>query len=145
MLFRREKPASQPEKCGTDSPILEHYERQRLGERSRIHLRIDGDGSGILLVNASRVMHLNPTAAFMAKLALREVKRNRRRAARKVPHLKHQARTTTRNRDNRPAAPGRSLPVHDLTGDALQRASFCTLPYGPCADLPLQQRLHALL
>ncbi|NLG73703.1 MAG: radical SAM protein [Chloroflexi bacterium] len=37
---------------------------------SRIHLRLDADGSGVLLVNASRVMHLNPTAALMAYLAL---------------------------------------------------------------------------
>jgi hypothetical protein len=59
MSFWRNKPASQPEKRSASSPTLEHYERRRLGERSRIHLRIDGDGSGILLVNASRVMHLN--------------------------------------------------------------------------------------
>lgn len=51
-------------------PGLYHYDRQRLGERSRIHLRVDPDGSGLLLVNASRVMHLNPTAACMARLAL---------------------------------------------------------------------------
>ncbi|MBN1147210.1 MAG: PqqD family peptide modification chaperone [Anaerolineales bacterium] len=49
---------------------LYHYERQGLGERSRVHLRVDPDGRGLLLVNASRVMHLNPTAAFMARLAL---------------------------------------------------------------------------
>jgi len=43
---------------------------ERAGERSRVHLRVDADSSGLLLVNASRVMHLNPTAAFMARLAL---------------------------------------------------------------------------
>jgi radical SAM protein with 4Fe4S-binding SPASM domain len=52
---------------------LYHFERQRLGERSRVHLRVDPDGSGLLLVNASRVMHLNPTAAFMARLALEQI------------------------------------------------------------------------
>lgn len=51
---------------------LFHYTYQDSGERSRIHLRIDKDGSGILLVNANRVMHLNPTAAYMARLALEE-------------------------------------------------------------------------
>lgn len=51
-------------------PELHHYERRGEGERSRLHLRIDADGSGQLLVNASRVVHLNPTAAFMARLAL---------------------------------------------------------------------------
>jgi len=49
-----------------------HYERQSLGERSRVHLRLDPDGSGLLLVNANRIMHLNPTAALMARLALEE-------------------------------------------------------------------------
>ena len=51
---------------------LRRYTRQTTGERASIHLRTDSDGSGLLLVNASRVMHLNPTAAFMARLALDE-------------------------------------------------------------------------
>jgi radical SAM protein with 4Fe4S-binding SPASM domain len=58
-------------------PGLYHFERQGDNERSRIHLRIDPDRSGkgchgILLVNASRVMHLNPTAAMMAYLVLNQ-------------------------------------------------------------------------
>lgn len=53
-------------------PQLYHYERRAPGERARLHLRLDADGSGQLLVNASRVMHLNPTAALMARLALDE-------------------------------------------------------------------------
>jgi len=39
-------------------------------EKSRIHLRIDPDGHGTLIVNASSVMHLNPTATYMAWLIL---------------------------------------------------------------------------
>jgi pyruvate-formate lyase-activating enzyme len=35
-------------------------------EHYRLHLRLDADGSGILIVNASTVAHLNPTAAEMA-------------------------------------------------------------------------------
>jgi len=54
------------------SPGLFHYERKSIGERSRVHLRIDPDGSGLLMVNASRVMHLNPTAAYMSYMALEE-------------------------------------------------------------------------
>jgi radical SAM protein with 4Fe4S-binding SPASM domain len=53
-------------------PQLLHYERRAPGERARLHLRIDADRSGQLLVNASRVVHLNPTAAYMARLALDE-------------------------------------------------------------------------
>ena len=54
-------------------PGLYHYQRQQAGERSRIHLRIDPDQHGLLLVNASRVLHLNPTAAYMAYLALEDM------------------------------------------------------------------------
>ncbi len=51
-------------------PGLYHFDYQEQGERARVHLRIDPDGSGLLLVNASRVMHLNPTASYMASLIL---------------------------------------------------------------------------
>jgi radical SAM protein with 4Fe4S-binding SPASM domain len=49
-----------------------HYTRENEHEKSRFHLRIDPDGTGTLIVNASRVMHLNPTAALMAYLILEE-------------------------------------------------------------------------
>ncbi|HLO27876.1 MAG TPA: PqqD family peptide modification chaperone [Anaerolineales bacterium] len=51
---------------------LYHYARANEYEKSRIHLRIDPDGTGTLIVNANRIMHLNPTAAFMAWLILEE-------------------------------------------------------------------------
>jgi hypothetical protein len=54
----------------TPAPGLYHFVREKGLEKSRIHLRIDPDGSGTLIVNASSVMHLNPTAAFMAWLIL---------------------------------------------------------------------------
>ena len=49
---------------------LYHYIRENEHEKSRIHLRIDPDGTGTLIVNANSVMHLNPTAGFMAWLIL---------------------------------------------------------------------------
>lgn len=49
---------------------LHHYVLESPGEKSRVHLRLDPDGHGTLIVNASRVMHLNPTAALMAWLFL---------------------------------------------------------------------------
>jgi radical SAM protein with 4Fe4S-binding SPASM domain len=49
---------------------LYHYVREDEHEKSRIHLRIDPDDTGTLIVNASTVMHLNPTAALMAYLIL---------------------------------------------------------------------------
>jgi radical SAM protein with 4Fe4S-binding SPASM domain len=51
-------------------PGLHHYTRQTEHEKSRIHLRLDPDGSGTLIVNANNIMHLNPTAALMAWMIL---------------------------------------------------------------------------
>lgn len=51
-------------------PGLYTYQRETASEKVRIHLRIDPDGQGLLLVNASRVYHLNPSAATMAYLAM---------------------------------------------------------------------------
>jgi len=55
---------------------LHHYLRERPEERSRIHLRVDPDGHGTLIINANQVMHLNPTAALMTYLALEEIPKN---------------------------------------------------------------------
>ena len=52
---------------------LYHYRREDQDEKSRIHLRLDPDGHGTLIVNASRVLHLNPTAALMAYFALEDI------------------------------------------------------------------------
>lgn len=54
-------------------PGLHHYEVEHPGEKARIHLRVDEDGSGVLLVNANRVLHLNPTAVLMAYLSLQKM------------------------------------------------------------------------
>ncbi|MCL4561062.1 MAG: radical SAM protein [Chloroflexi bacterium] len=60
---------------GEDYPPLGIYPYRREGpdEKTRIHLRVDPDGRGLIMVNASHVYHLNPTAATMAYLALQEV------------------------------------------------------------------------
>jgi radical SAM protein with 4Fe4S-binding SPASM domain len=50
---------------------LFHFDFQENGERSRVHLRIDPDGSGLLIINANRILHLNPTASLMAYLILK--------------------------------------------------------------------------
>jgi radical SAM protein with 4Fe4S-binding SPASM domain len=55
---------------------LYHYTRETADEKSRIHLRVDPDGTGTLIVNASSVMHLNPTATFMAWMILEEKQEN---------------------------------------------------------------------
>ena len=54
-------------------PGVYHFKRQQEGEKTRLHLRIDADGKGFLLVNASRIYHLNPTAVVMAYFVLSEI------------------------------------------------------------------------
>ena len=66
----RLKPAARPVSVETG---VYHFAREQDGEKSRIHLRVDADGSGLLIVNASRVFHLNPTAIFMASLVLKNI------------------------------------------------------------------------
>ncbi|MCC6698288.1 MAG: radical SAM protein [Candidatus Hydrogenedentes bacterium] len=51
-------------------PGLYHYHRELAGHYMRLHLRIDPDRSALLSVNASGVLHLNATAAELAKSIL---------------------------------------------------------------------------
>ena len=51
-------------------PGLYHFQRKSGLEKSRLHLRIDPDGSGLLIINANRMVQLNATAATMAYLHL---------------------------------------------------------------------------
>ena len=50
-----------------------HFLREDEHEKSRIHLRFDPDGRGVLIINANRIFHLNPTAALMAYFSLAQV------------------------------------------------------------------------
>ena len=63
-IFQRKPRASAPQ------PGVYHYRRETGGEKSRIHLRLDPDGHGTLIVNANRILHLNPTAGLMAYFVL---------------------------------------------------------------------------
>jgi len=57
-------------------PGLHHFSLEDDGYRTRVHLRIDPDGHGTLLINANRVVHFNPTAALMAYLVLKNTTEN---------------------------------------------------------------------
>ncbi|MBN1178785.1 MAG: radical SAM protein [Anaerolineae bacterium] len=55
-------------------PGLHAYQRSDgAGARVRVHLRVEPDGRGLLVINASRVLHLNQTAAEYARLVLEGV------------------------------------------------------------------------
>lgn len=43
-----------------------HYRLEEEDSKARLHLRIDPDRHGLLIINANRVIHLNPSAAMMA-------------------------------------------------------------------------------
>lgn len=55
-------------------PGLHAYERRDgAGSRVRLHLRVEPDGRGLLVINAARVLHLNQTAVEYARLILEGV------------------------------------------------------------------------
>ena len=47
-----------------------HFLRQTDQSKTRLHLRVEPDGKGLLLINAARALHLNPTATEMAFYSL---------------------------------------------------------------------------
>ncbi len=53
-----------------DAARLFVYRAEPAGGSRRIHLRIEPDGSGVLLIDVTDVIHLNATAAWLAKRAL---------------------------------------------------------------------------
>lgn len=61
-------------------PGLYTYRFSPNGGQHRIHLRIEQDGSGVLFIDVNDVIHLNATAAEMAKMALDGITPDRARA-----------------------------------------------------------------
>jgi len=52
------------------APGLYHYRRELAGREMRLHLRVDPDRRGVLVVDASGILHLNPTATELMKHVL---------------------------------------------------------------------------
>ena len=60
---------------GESKPLawgIYHYLRESGDSKKRIHLRVETDGSGVMIINASRMYHFNPSAALMARMLLDE-------------------------------------------------------------------------
>ena len=57
---------------GLPQPGIYHYYLEEQENKTRVHLRIDPDESGLLIINANRVVHLNPSAALMTYFHLEE-------------------------------------------------------------------------
>ena len=63
------------ESSGSYEPLawgIYHYLRQSGESKKRIHLRLENDGSAVMIINASRMYHFNPSAALMARMLLDE-------------------------------------------------------------------------
>src|ERR1700690_2465374 len=100
-------------------PGLYHYRFDAEHEKSRAHLRLDADGTGTLIVNANRIMHLNPTAALMAHLVLENVEeKNAIKTIQKKYRVNvSQARddlSSFRNQLSELIRPDGACPIHDL-------------------------------
>jgi len=125
---------------------LYHYTRENENEKSRIHLRIDPDGTGTLIVNANRVMHLNPTAAFMAWLTLEEKTKDERVRALTSRYLvsKRQAETDLSAflfQFEELLRPDGACPIHELDLESIM--PFSTRPSAPYRmDLALTYRCN---
>lgn len=127
-------------------PGLYHYQQNGFGGKSRIHLRIDQDGSGLLFVNANRIMNLNQTAAFMAYLALEKYTIDK--AIRAIT-LKYNVSADIAKEDfriisekiNELSRPDGACPIHDLDLEII--TPFSTKPSAPYRmDLALTYRCN---
>jgi radical SAM protein with 4Fe4S-binding SPASM domain len=125
---------------------LYHYVRENEQEKARVHLRIDPDGRGTLIVNASSVMHLNPTAAYMSWLVLEEKTEPQGVAAitSRYSVSKSQARSdllSIRQQLDELVRPDGACPIHDLELEALM--PFSARPSAPYRmDLALTYRCN---
>ncbi len=139
-LFNRKSKIENPK------PGVFHYRRENLDEKSRIHLRLDPDGHGTLIVNANRILHLNPTAALMAYYILEGTPNQEAvRLFRQKYHVGGtQARSdlkTIRGQLEELVRPDGACPIHDLGLDISM--PFSALPTAPYRmDLALTYRCN---
>ena len=127
-------------------PGVYHYRRENPDEKSRIHLRLDPDGHGTLIVNANRILHLNPTAALMAYFILEETpEREGVRLIRQKYHVgAAQARAdleTIRSQLEELVRPDGACPIHELGLETVM--PFSARPTAPYRlDLALTYRCN---
>lgn len=130
------------------TPGVYHFIRENGDEKSRLHLRLESDGSGLLLVNASRAYHFNPTAAIMAYMLLQEIPPNQ--ILRTIQHSYHVSRSQAKQdwekfkqQFDEIVRPDGACPVCEL--DLETTAPFSTRPSAPYRmDLALTYRCNNL-
>jgi len=125
---------------------LYHYRREGPDEKNRVHLRIDPDGHGTLIVNANRILHLNPTAALMAYYLLEQT--SEREAVRLIRQKYHVSATqaredlgTIRSQLDELVRPDGACPIHELGLETVM--PFSARPTAPYRlDLALTYRCN---
>lgn len=128
------------------SPGLYRFSHAEQGETSKIHLRVDKDNSAVLLINASRILHLNPVAGFMAYLALMKIPDNQAcKSISRVYKIGYHQLSLDYAQFTRQLAelirPDGACPIHDLGVDTIP--PFSALPSAPYRmDLALTYRCN---
>ena len=115
-------------------PGLYTYHVRPPGGSRRIHLRIQSDGAGVLLVDVTDAVHLNPTAALIAKFAL-----DRRPPDRAAVALSSRFRGTDSTRLRREAEQIYALVDHlSTTSDACPTCGLGQLARAPLFSTPVR-------
>ncbi|HMD90341.1 MAG TPA: radical SAM protein [Anaerolineaceae bacterium] len=123
-----------------------HFLIEDGAEKTRAHLRVEQDGSGMLLVNANRSFHLNPTATHLAFLYLS--KEQDARVIESITHSYHVSKDQARqdygqivNQLQELLRPDGACPICDLELETI--APFSVMPSAPYRmDLAITYRCN---
>jgi radical SAM protein with 4Fe4S-binding SPASM domain len=137
----KQKPVS-----GSPGPGLFSYVRQHNTDRSHLHLRVEESGDGLLLINANRAVHLNPTATLMVWMLLEERSESEilstlKKRYKVQPQQAKQDLADTRYQLDELMKPDGACPIHELELEILPPLS--QKPFAPYRmDLALTYRCN---
>ena len=127
-------------------PGIFSYIRQQNGDRSHLHLRVENSGNGLLLINANRAVHLNPTATLIVWMLLEEKSETEilstlKKRYKVQPQQAMQDIASTRYQLDELVKPDGACPIHDLELEILPPLS--QIPFAPYRmDLALTYRCN---
>lgn len=136
-------------------PGLYHYLQENQGQYTRFHLRIEADGAGMLIANATAAAHLSPAGVMIVKGLMEkeeeaDIQRRLRGRFRDTTSEQIQKDfTKVRNLLYELASPGDNYPIINLNDAAISPAGTpliapleATVPLGePAQMIPLLYRL----
>jgi radical SAM protein with 4Fe4S-binding SPASM domain len=131
---------------GNGARGLHHYLFENEFGKTRVHLRLENDGSGMLIVNANQILHLNATAAQMAHLFLEKIPENNaiQKITKQFKVSRKQAQqdyTTIKGQLEELIHPNGACLIHDMNLEIL--APFSMQPESPYRmDLALTYRCN---